>query len=481
MRKIDGTFYRTDEISRESTSCPNWLSQFAEQAALQEIIAQPSQIKTASKTAVEVMRERQPSVYEMMSAIVSKQKPKYSSVEEAVKDYQKRTGLTDYLQKNKSTLSLIAQNIITEASAKDTEDDSDPKGSSDFVTGPASGFCPNCGESHAECECTDDDFLAGYDTEDGFMDAPLDQDEIDLRDYNILRNRLNDNKIQDKDCNILRKILDKKIQDIRDRQNGFKIDRSDPDSYLSPSSRSRKDDNDCNECNKDNEKVMKKNPLEGTDLESYLIGRWHSHDNKKNNTSTDLESILEYLGDTSKEEEDNSDDEDGNFDIDKLFNYINQLSPEQPKIIVLEVSSDDEEDSDEDDKKEDTDDVRWDDKKKSLVAEGQSVEDDVPEILKNFPAIKGYIVNIIDTNYGIQVPAVLHSIVETFGRDGINQQIFSDKELMSWINKILIEKRHSTEATPMQLGRGVGIQQEFSGSKNSDDPFSLLSPNKGSY
>jgi hypothetical protein len=366
MRNTDGTFYRTNEISRESSSCPNWLSQFAEQAALQEIIIQPSQIKTASKTAVEVMRERQPSVYEMMSAIVSKQKPKYSSVEEAVKDYQKRTGLTDYLQKNKSTLSLIAQNIITEASANNDDEDEDTKDEDEEV-------------------CIDED----------------------------------------------------------------------------------------------NEKVMKKNPLEGTDLESYIIGRWHSHNNKKDNTSTDLESILKYLEDNS--EEDSSNVEDGNFDIDKLFNYINQLSPEQPKIIVLEVSSDEEEDSEEDDKEEDTDDVRWDDKKKSLVAEGQSTEDDVPEILKNFPAIKGYIVNIIDTNYGIQVPAVLHSIVETFGRDGINQQIFSDRELMSWINKILIEKRHSTEATPMQLGRGVGIQQEFSGSKNSDDPFSLLSPNKGSY
>jgi hypothetical protein len=105
--KRDNAFYRTNEISRETTGCPDWMEEFAEKMALNEQLK-----KVASKTAVEVARERnqnQPSVFEMMSSIVSAQKPKYSSVEEAVRDYQHRTGLADYL---KSNIDLHAKTVL---------------------------------------------------------------------------------------------------------------------------------------------------------------------------------------------------------------------------------------------------------------------------------------------------------------------------------------------------------------------------------
>lgn len=94
-----GAFERTGEISREATKKSDWLEDFAERLALDEATAQ-TRVKVA-KTAVEVARERQqaqPSIYEMMSSIISGNKPKHSSVEEAVKDYQNRTGLTQYIK-----------------------------------------------------------------------------------------------------------------------------------------------------------------------------------------------------------------------------------------------------------------------------------------------------------------------------------------------------------------------------------------------
>jgi hypothetical protein len=107
---------------------------------------------------------------------------------------------------------------------------------------------------------------------------------------------------------------------------------------------------------------------------------------------------------------------------------------------------------------------------------------DKPEIIVKNPAIEHFITNIIDTNHGIQVPALLHSLVETFGREGISQSIFSDKELLSWINKKLVGKQHNTEEISSQIGRGVGTQVDYSGEKDSNrDPFVLLVPDKGIF
>jgi hypothetical protein len=275
----NGIFTNTEEISREPRQTPNWLDRFAD-----SLYAQETMVKQASKTAVEVVRERayQPSVYEMMSAIVSAKKPKYSSVEEAVLDYQKRTGLEDYIKLTAaSKLKSIASEIVT---ASEDEDDADDKKKS------------------------------------------------------------NDN----------------------------------------------------------------------------VIG--------------------------------------------------------EGRIIEFEIVDDSNE-------------VRWDESRQSLVAESIkptasiefeiTAEVELPEIIKKYPTIDNFIKNIIDTNHGIQVPALLHSIVETFGRDGISQQIFSDRELMNYINDLLLSKQHLSREISTNIGRGVGTQVEYSGNTDSNkDPFISLTPNK---
>ena len=89
---------------------------------------------------------------------------------------------------------------------------------------------------------------------------------------------------------------------------------------------------------------------------------------------------------------------------------------------------------------------------------------------------------MIETNHGIQVSALIHSLVETFSRDGISQDIFGDKELMQYINKKLIMAHKGFENTPQQIGRGVGTQVDYSGEKDSNrDPFVLLVPDKGVF
>lgn len=98
------------------------------------------------------------------------------------------------------------------------------------------------------------------------------------------------------------------------------------------------------------------------------------------------------------------------------------------------------------------------------------------------PAIEQFVVNVIDTNHGIQVPALLHNLVETFGRDGVDQSVFSDKGLLKWINQQLMAKNQNTEMTPPEIGRGVGTQVDYSGGNDSNkDPFVLLVPDKGVF
>ena len=131
----------------------------------------------------------------------------------------------------------------------------------------------------------------------------------------------------------------------------------------------------------------------------------------------------------------------------------------------------------------DTNNAEWDDELQSLKSLSDSGEaDDKPELVMKNPAIEHFIINIIDTNHGIQVPALLHSLVETFARDGISQSIFSDKQLLGWINKQLMKKMDKRNEIPTQIGKGVGTQVDYSGEKDSNrDPFVLLVPDKGIF
>ena len=124
MRNYKSSFDRTGEISREPNQRTGWLDAFAEKLALEE---STERVKTASRqsTAVEVSRTRyntpQPSIYEMMSTIISAQKPKFSSVDEAVKHYQESTGLAQYIKAQKEdSLSTLAT-VISQAQSEDVD------------------------------------------------------------------------------------------------------------------------------------------------------------------------------------------------------------------------------------------------------------------------------------------------------------------------------------------------------------------------
>lgn len=122
-----GAFERTGEISREATKKSDWLEGFAEKLALEEATAE-TRVKVA-KTAVEVARHRQqnqPSIYEMMSSIISGNKPKHSSVEEAVIDYQNRTGLTQYLKvQSEDNIKDLAFQVAQAAEECESDDENE--------------------------------------------------------------------------------------------------------------------------------------------------------------------------------------------------------------------------------------------------------------------------------------------------------------------------------------------------------------------
>lgn len=91
------------EKERE-TELKGWLKNFAERVVGEH------------KTAVEVVRHTQPSIYDQLNQIMNGKKRLYSSVEEAVKDYQEKTGLKNYLNQisagNKEKIKNAAAKIL---------------------------------------------------------------------------------------------------------------------------------------------------------------------------------------------------------------------------------------------------------------------------------------------------------------------------------------------------------------------------------
>lgn len=313
MRNSKGSFYRTDEISREPRHRADWLEQFAEKMGVDEVVTkkvipdpEPKVKTAASKSAVEVARERQqgPSVFEMMSSIVSAQKPKYSSVEEAVQDYQRRAGL-----KPVDKLAELAKQVVQ--ASEEEKDPQEPK-------------------------------------------------------------------------------------------------------------------------------------------------------NEERNTIISPETLRDLLEDAQVSVSESGQDEDNRFSA-----------------FLADIAA-----KDDNERCSDTADVRWDSKKKSLVAESDSnnADDDVADLITQHPAIETFVKNLIDTNPGIQVPAVLYAITETFGRDGVDQHIFGDKVLSKWINKQLMDKNYLQDEAPSQLGRGVGISVDYAGPDDGNrNPFLGLTPNRGTF
>lgn len=107
-------------------------------------------------------------------------------------------------------------------------------------------------------------------------------------------------------------------------------------------------------------------------------------------------------------------------------------------------------------------------------------EDYVPELIQRVPAIEAFIRNVVDTNYGIQLPALQLAIASTFSRDGVRQQDVDDPDFARYINRILMDRSSCGDSGDYSnLGRGVGVHREFDGL--AQNPFSSLMPARDAY
>lgn len=111
------------------------------------------------------------------------------------------------------------------------------------------------------------------------------------------------------------------------------------------------------------------------------------------------------------------------------------------------------------------------------AAEDES-EKKTPEILEKNPAIATYINNIIDTQYGVQLPAILQSIVETFSRN-VSESDVDNADLARYINDLMHSKRKHEDINNVNIGRGVGTEKnQYQINDGNRDPFSGLIPQR---
>ena len=85
------------------SNVPSWMSGVAARA---EEFVQEEEKRKEAVTVVDRARERRDSIHEQMHAIMNGKAPLYSSVEEAVEDYHKKTGLTEHLEKIQAEAAL---------------------------------------------------------------------------------------------------------------------------------------------------------------------------------------------------------------------------------------------------------------------------------------------------------------------------------------------------------------------------------------
>ncbi len=127
--KITQCAEQHEPSTRSSDSnVPSWMAGLAAKA--EEILAAEKQRKEAV-TVVDHSRERQMSIHDQMYAIMNGKKPLYSSVEEAVSDYQKKTGLSDHLERIQSESSIKSAAAKILAASADEPEDSEKKNSED--------------------------------------------------------------------------------------------------------------------------------------------------------------------------------------------------------------------------------------------------------------------------------------------------------------------------------------------------------------
>lgn len=107
-----------------------------------------------------------------------------------------------------------------------------------------------------------------------------------------------------------------------------------------------------------------------------------------------------------------------------------------------------------------------------------SIASNIPILLKKHPQLESFIKNTIDTNIGIQIPALQHTILSVFRNDGITQSDLSDNNFLDYINNILIGRGKPKDHTSSSIGKDVGTSLDSMLNDSNKDPFGGLAPYK---
>jgi len=112
-------------------------------------------------------------------------------------------------------------------------------------------------------------------------------------------------------------------------------------------------------------------------------------------------------------------------------------------------------------------------------AEKKTPELETPELLKTNPQIGTFISNVLDTQYGIQLPAILHGIMEMFGRE-VRESDLDSPDLVRYINQLVQSKnRKPYDSSDISIGRGIGTETEvYELNDPNRDPFIGLMPKR---
>jgi hypothetical protein len=417
-RNSKGAFSRSEEYDHWTGDCPLWLENFAAKQAAKE----------AARTAVDAARERmaQPNIYDQMSAIISGTAPRFSSVEDAVKDYQKRTGLDQYLKRAETERVQKAAALVVSAAE--------------------------------EKESTDDVNAVMY-------DYPGELEDLERLEKEKAKSRAaKEEELRDKF---------EERQELEDLEPfpPSASDLSEPALYdLSQPEGPEK------------EELMSRYLLE-PELEEEEEDFEDEPESEflDEAAASDSDEPAELMGDEDPEEIEEGWEEEPLFDISKEDSELRKALEElnlqdvySPEELEGELSPEAEGDLEPE--------FRRVAAEKKTSEPGEK-EDDTPELIISHPDVAHFIRNLVDTSHGIQLPAIQHAILEMFRRDGIAESHVDDPKLCRFINAILLDKAPSDNSGSFSnLGRGVGTQREYWDIRDSNrDPFVLLTPSKGVY
>jgi hypothetical protein len=89
------------------------------------------------------------------------------------------------------------------------------------------------------------------------------------------------------------------------------------------------------------------------------------------------------------------------------------------------------------------------------------VQQELPALFKKITEVKNFVDNTIKTKHGyIDIPAVQQDILAVYKSKGITQQDVDDPVLLAYINNIIVkEQKQSPETDQSKIGEGVGIEK----------------------